>query len=305
MRYNEYVANINEIPMRPQPSGASAETPRGLSTSAQNGAGYGLGYRAGQTVAQTRAAVEQKIEAVRQAPRNAAYNARQKVAQAQQKITQAPKMAAEKRLAIRQNVGVGASAGLRQTQRIGGYNAPGLRQNSRRLALSRPASWEEEKKNLAENAKKMAVKGGPVLFWLVAGIAIAKDIIDVFSAILDLAGVGLSATGVGAPVGIPLTILSEVIDKIAGFMIDFTLVAYFGYIGGGFALRLVIMSIGAIIDAIPGIDVLPLTTLTFFAAYIFGRVTKKIVQFAESKAGKVLGKTGRFIGKLGRAAARA
>jgi hypothetical protein len=113
---------------------------------------------------------------------------------------------------------------------------------------------------------------------LVAGIAVAKDLIDVFCSLLDLVGLILDATVLGAVVGIPLDIFSEIIDKIAGLFIDFTLVAYFGYIGGGFALRLVIMSIGAVLDLVPFLDVIPFTTISFFAAYLFGRAVKAAAQ---------------------------
>ena len=153
---------------------------------------------------------------------------------------------------------------------------------------------EQSPQELRKSAKAMAVKGGLTLLLLVAGIAVVKDLIDIFSALLDAAGAGLSLTVVGAPVGVGLIALSEIIDKVAGLCIDFTLIAYFWYIGGGFALRLVIISIGAIIDAVPALDILPLTTLTFFAAYLFGRAAKKIVQFADSKLGKVVGGAGRL-----------
>lgn len=149
-------------------------------------------------------------------------------------------------------------------------------------AMRTSSTYKEEKENFQENAKNMAVRGGMLLFWLVAGIAVAKDLIDVFSALLDLAGFGLAATAIGAPIGIPIMAFSELIDKISGILIDFTLVAYFGYIGGGFALRLVIIGIGAIIDMIPFVDLLPLTTVSFFAAYLLGRAAKKAIEVANS-----------------------
>ena len=140
--------------------------------------------------------------------------------------------------------------------------------------------------DLLENAKNTAVRGGMLLFWLVAGIAVAKDIIDVFTVLLDLVGDGLSATVVGAVVGVPILVFSELLDKAAGLLVDFVIGSYFGYIGGGFALRLVIMSIGAIIDLIPGVDLLPLTTVSFFAAYLLGKGVQKATQLAEGKVGK-------------------
>ena len=137
----------------------------------------------------------------------------------------------------------------------------------------------------------MAVKGGPVLFWLVAGIAVVKDVIDIASVIIDAIGLALSATVVGSVVGVPLMVFSEIIDKASGLLIDFTLIAYFRYIGGGFALRMVIMSVGFIIDAIPYLDILPLTTLTFFAAYLFGRAVKKAAEIQSSPLARAVGRT--------------
>lgn len=181
---------------------------------------------------------------------------------------------------ISDTVKVGAAAARREA------GAEATRQRSRAIrdaysrrlqsnsAQNTPQDWEETK----TAAGNMQVKGGPVLFWLVFGIAFIKDIVDVFSVLLDLLGLALSATVAGAVVGIPLGIFSELLDKGTGIMIDFTLVAYFAYIGGGFALRLVIMSIGAFIDALPFLDVLPLTTVTFVAAYVFGRGVKAIAQ---------------------------
>ena len=191
------------------------------------------------------------------------------------------------------------SSGSREGQKLATERREVANVRSMRNRMQTSATHEEESANLKENAKAMAVRGGMLLFWLVAGIAIAKDLIDVFSALLDLLGTGLTATVVGAPVGMPIVIFSEIIDKTSGILIDFTLVAYFGYIGGGFALRLVVMSIGGMIDMIPVINVLPLTTVSFFAAYLIGRGMKKAVQIAESNAVKNIASTGRVMSSAG------
>lgn len=185
------------------------------------------------------------------------------------------------------------SSGSRAGQELAAQRREVANVRSTRNRMQTSASYEEESKNFRDNAKNMAVRGGMVLFWLVAGIAVAKDIIDVFSVLLDLVGLGLTATAVGAPVGIPIMAFSELIDKMSGILIDFTLLAYFGYIGGGFALRLVVMSIGGILDMIPGLDVLPLTTVSFFAAYLIGRGAKKAIQLAEGRVGKTIGTVAR------------
>lgn len=145
----------------------------------------------------------------------------------------------------------------------------------------------DEEQSEGKNEK---VRGGPILFWLVAGIAVTKDILDVGAVLIDAVGAALTATVVGAPLGVALLTFSEVINKIAGMFIDFTIVAYFGYIGGGLALRLVIMSIGALVDMVPVINILPLTTISFFAAYLLGRTLQKTE--------KVGGSTSRKISKL-------
>lgn len=166
-----------------------------------------------------------------------------------------------------------------------------------RLTTSSPTQNEFSRENIKASATEMAVKGGPVIFWLVAGIAIVKDIIDIFVTLIDALGIALTATAVGAVVGIPLAFFAEIIDKVAGLFIDFTLVAYFGYIGGGFALRLVIISIGAILDAVPFMAVLPLTTLSFFAAYLMGRGAKAAVKVSgiAQKTGQIAGKVAKYI----------
>lgn len=185
------------------------------------------------------------------------------------------------------------SSGSRASQELALEQKERANIRSVRNRMQTSVIYEEETANFRENAKNMAVRGGMLLFWLVAGLAFAKDLIDVFATLLDLLGTGLSATAIGAPIGIPILAFSELIDKVSGLLIDFALVTYFGYIGGGFALRLVIMSIGAIIDLIPGVDLLPLTTVSFFAAYLLGKGAKKAIQIVESKVGKKVGTAAR------------
>lgn len=198
--------------------------------------------------------------------RGLAYAAGQRVGQGitrtktavNQRLSQTGAMLKERQSEAQQNVGARSVRG-----RFAGTGSQSTPKNGRELA---------------DAAQKMVVKGGPVLFWLVAGCAVVKDIIDIVSALLDAIGLGLTATVVGGVVGVPLAVFSEILDKASGLFIDFTVVAYFGYIGGGFALRLVTLSIGAVIDAIPGLNVLPLTTVSFFAAYLLGRTVQKATQ---------------------------
>lgn len=263
-------------------------------------AAYGAGYALGNKIANTR-------DAIVSAPQNARDAVARKQAQMKQGVTNAKNLVMNapaniKNTALNKQKLAQDAVGVRSGNRRESANR--FRPGNARLRLSRPSSFKEEAKNLRENAKKMAVKGGPVLFWLVAGIAVIKDLIDVFSLLIHMFGFALEATVIGAPLGLGLQVLSEIIDKLAGLFIDVTLLAYFGYIGGGFALRLVIMSVGAIIDALPLVDILPLTTISFFAAYLLGRAAKKVVQVAESSLGRAIGKTGAALGGAARMGGR-
>ena len=133
-------------------------------------------------------------------------------------------------------------------------------------------------------AVRNTVRGGVVLFWFVAGLAVGKDILDILSVVLDAIGLGLSATVVAAPIGIPLAFFSEILDKIAGLLYDFIMVTYFAFIGGRLSARIVVVSVGAIIDAIPVLDVLPLTTLTFFLAFALGKKMNSAIQSKTASA---------------------
>ena len=144
-------------------------------------------------------------------------------------------------------------------------------------AKARPAS-----------AEKNALKGGMLLFFLVLGVAIGKDILDIFSFIIDSVSMGLDGTLVGSLIGIPLMVTSEIADK-AGALLEFLIIStYFSYIGGSIALRMVVVSIGSIIDAIPFADVLPIATFTFVVAFLLGRITKSGLGKVANVAKKVI-----------------
>ncbi len=271
-----------------KPRTLGAPNIRGLATSPSEGRAYSAGYALGNRVASARNAIV-----------SAPQNARDAVARKQEQVRAGVTNAKNLVLNAPSNIKKGALAKQSAAQhatgaksRRGGFSMAG--------GQKAPANWNEVK----DGARKMAVRGGPVLFWLVAGIAVIKDIIDMFSALLDGFGLLLEGTVIGAPVGLGLQVFSEIIDKLAGLFIDVTLLAYFGYIGGGFALRLVIMSVGAIIDALPLVDVLPLTTISFFAAYLVGRAAKKATQIIDSSLGRAIGKAGAAVGGAARMGGR-
>jgi len=120
---------------------------------------------------------------------------------------------------------------------------------------------------------KAAMTGVSLLFFfLVGGLAVAKDLVDIGAGILELVGTGLSATGVGAAVGVPIALVAGWISLIIGIFVDFTIAIYFWCIGGRFAFRLVFISIGGILDAVPALNLLPWTTIMFVVAYAIGKV---------------------------------
>lgn len=121
-----------------------------------------------------------------------------------------------------------------------------------------------------------APKGGYVLFFLVLGVALIEDLLDGAFILLQFVGTGLSATAVGAPLGIPIAFLAIFGEKLVGLLTTFTLLFYFGFIGGRFALRLAVMSVGFIIEMVPFLSLLPFTTFTFVLAFTLGRISKKV-----------------------------
>ena len=120
------------------------------------------------------------------------------------------------------------------------------------------------------------LKGGYLLFFLVFGVAVAKDFLDLIVLIFDALGAGLTATAVGSVIGIPLAFFSEFVSKVSSLFLSMLIMTYFWYIGGRMAIRLVVISIGAIIDAVPVVNLLPLATISFVMAFVLGRFISKV-----------------------------
>jgi hypothetical protein len=122
--------------------------------------------------------------------------------------------------------------------------------------------------------QKKGVRGGPVIFWLVAGIAVGADLVDIFTSMLNLLGLGLQVIPViGNAAGIAIAALAMGTNVIVGLFINFIMLTYFSYIGGSLGRRLVVISIGAIMEVIPVLEILPLTTAMFFLSYFIGKMS--------------------------------
>lgn len=128
-----------------------------------------------------------------------------------------------------------------------------------------------------------------VLFWLVAGIEIGKDLLDFVWAGLEALGVGLTATVVGAVVGIPLSVLAIGMSWITSLTVFVISMTYFIYTKQSIILRLVIMSISTIIGMIPGLNLLPEATIGFFVGAFISTIVKVGKKVVGGVAGVVVG----------------
>lgn len=66
-----------------------------------------------------------------------------------------------------------------------------------------------------------------IFFWLLLGLAVAKDGLDVVFNLVELLGLGVSATLVGIVVGMPLFVLFTIIGIVLTLAIFFTNMIYF------------------------------------------------------------------------------
>jgi len=122
-----------------------------------------------------------------------------------------------------------------------------------------------------------------LFFFLVLGLAITEDLVDLASHGLSAVGMGLTATGLGAIIGIPVLVISWIVSFLFGLFINFIIAAYFFSTGQGLSRRLAIQSIGFIIELVPFVSLLPLTTITFVMAHFIGKVPNpaiKVMQLA-------------------------
>ncbi len=125
-----------------------------------------------------------------------------------------------------------------------------------------------------ESAPKTATNW--VFFWLVAGIQMMKDALDLLWGALSAVGFGLSATGAGAVVGIPIALFSIGMSFIIALFVFMITLSYFAYAKKSMGIRLVITSIGVIMGMIPGVNLLPETTIAFFLGFFFENIIKKL-----------------------------
>lgn len=122
-----------------------------------------------------------------------------------------------------------------------------------------------------------------LFFWLVAGITIFKDLIDVAFNFLEAA---TAATVAGIPVAIIVVLLGALMTITVG-IITFL---YHVHTRKPLGIRLVITSIGAFIGMLPIMNLLPEAFLTFCVAAFAGNITQVAGKLVGGVAGKVAGK---------------
>jgi phosphatidylglycerophosphate synthase len=139
-------------------------------------------------------------------------------------------------------------------------------------------------------------KLGGIFFWMTVGIALFKDlVVDPFSDLLIAAGMGMTATVVGAVVGIPLAVFVWLIAFGATCSVWLLMRVYFNTHGGvhpsAKMKRFAAWILAIIIGVIPVLKQLPETTILFFIlAYLENairnnRLLSYASQFVDSKKG--------------------
>lgn len=139
---------------------------------------------------------------------------------------------------------------------------------------------QDYQQNTAKEAGQRS-KTNLLFFFLVLGLAIIEDLVDLASHGLSAVGMGLTATGLGAIIGIPVLAISWIVSFLFGLFINFIIAAYFFSTGQGVSRRLAVQSIGFIIELVPFISMLPLTTATFVIAHFIGKVPNPVVKVAQ------------------------
>ncbi len=130
-----------------------------------------------------------------------------------------------------------------------------------------------------------------LLFWLVAGVGIAKDLLDIVWSAVEALGVALTATVVGAVVGIPISFFAIGLSWMVSLTVFIITMVYFVYTKQSVMLRLVIMSISTIIGMIPIFKILPEATIGFFVGAFVATIAKtgkKIIGGVTGGAKKII-----------------
>lgn len=138
------------------------------------------------------------------------------------------------------------------------------------MAIAQPQSS-------VQNKGQQLPKLGGFPFFAVLGILLICDTLDVVMDLLITAGLGLSATVVGAIPGIPLAIIGyagQLVVNFNAFLITFI---YYWYhkVPIMETKKLATIGMGAIMELMPFTSILPMTTISFFVVVSIENVRRK------------------------------
>lgn len=134
--------------------------------------------------------------------------------------------------------------------------------------------WEVAEEDEEALAPK---KIGGMVWWLLLGMFVFFDLMSILLNILIAVGTGLSATVVGAVVGIPLAILAEGGDIFLIFTALLISNTFF-WLNGVSLLgvkKLVTMFMSVIIEFIPIVSILPSASISFILITMFENSERK------------------------------
>jgi hypothetical protein len=142
-----------------------------------------------------------------------------------------------------------------------------------------------------EEPPKKEKKLGGVGFWLMFGLVVIKDGMDLILDGLMAVGMALIPTALGAPVGVAVAAAAWGTKFVLGLGVYFALYLYFTSHGTsswskGTAKRLVGWGFAIIAENIPFVGILPITTITFL-------LTVHIENATQSAGSGILGKVTR------------
>jgi hypothetical protein len=133
---------------------------------------------------------------------------------------------------------------------------------------------------------------GGFFWWLILGLCIILDLLDVIFSLFELA---LAAT----VIGIVVSAIIYVLDVIIDFTMNTVIGGYYSFNGASMARSLILLSIEFIMEQIPVIEVLPMLSVVFVLirilenkkrkSVVHGGVRGRIVSTVFNRGGKLVG----------------
>jgi hypothetical protein len=104
------------------------------------------------------------------------------------------------------------------------------------------------------------------MHWFFFGIVLILDLVSILCELILLAGVGISATGVGAIVGLPLAGVAWLIQALAGTTATVVSVSYFWINKVRMTpTKILLHGMAFILNKVPILSFIPMNTIAFVA----------------------------------------